>query len=100
MNARIRRLALFLIVYFLMLRPVKTQVLTALRELPTRMARSSKELGGAATAAAVAVEIEPPGAEQARRATALKRQLSEKVKTEPAVASRLVQSWMRDGGKE
>jgi flagellar M-ring protein FliF len=93
-------LALFLIVYFLMLRPVKKQVLTALRELPTRMARSNKEIGAAAGPAAVAVEMEPPGVEQARRATALKRQLSEKVKTEPAVASRLVQSWIRDGGKE
>jgi flagellar M-ring protein FliF len=92
--------ALFLIVYFLMLRPVKKQVLTALRELPARMARGSKELGGATPVTAGAVEVEPPGAEQARRATALKRQLSEKVKTEPAVASRLVQSWIRDGEKE
>jgi len=95
-------LALFLIVYFLMLRPVKKQVLTALRELPTRLARSPKEIAGAAAggAGAVAVEIEPPGTEQARRASSLKRQLSEKVKAEPAVASRLVQSWIRDGGKE
>jgi flagellar M-ring protein FliF len=93
-------LALFLIVYFLMLRPVKKQVLTAFREMPMRMAQNSKELGGAAGAAASAVEMEPPGVEQARRATALKRQLSEKVKTEPAVATRLVQSWIRDGGKE
>jgi flagellar M-ring protein FliF len=95
-------LALFLIVYFLMLRPVKKQVLTALRELPTRLARSPKEIAGAAAGGlgAVAVEIEPPGTEQARRASSLKRQLSEKVKAEPAVASRLVQSWIRDGGKE
>jgi len=94
-------LALFLIVYFLMLRPVKKQVLTALRELPARVAGNAKELTGAsARAAAATVEIEPPGTEQARRATTLKRQLSEKVKTEPVVASRLVQSWIRDGGKE
>ena len=45
-------------------------------------------------------EIEPAGTEQARRASTLKRQLSEKVKTEPAVASRLVQSWIREEGKE
>ena len=94
-------LALFLIVYFLMLRPVKKQILTSLRELPARMARNPKGLAGAAAGAgAVAVEIEPPGTEQARRATTLKRQLAEKVKTEPAVASRLVQSWIREGGKE
>jgi flagellar M-ring protein FliF len=94
-------LALFLIVYFLMLRPVKKQVLSALRELPARMARNPKGLAAAGAGAAdVAVEIEPPGTEQSRRATTLKRQLSEKVKTEPAVASRLVQSWIREGGKE
>jgi flagellar M-ring protein FliF len=89
-------LALFLIVYFLMLRPVKKQVLTALRELPGRMARGTKELG----AAAVVVEAEPEGTEQSRRAATLKRTLSEKVKTEPAVATRLVQSWIREEGKQ
>jgi flagellar M-ring protein FliF len=93
-------LALFLIVYFLMLRPVKAQILAALREMPARMARSPKELGAATAAAAAALEVEPAGVEQARRAAALKKQLSEKVKTEPAVAGRLVQSWIRDGGKE
>ena len=92
--------ALFLIVYFLMLRPVKQQVLATLRELPARVARSAKELNKVPAAAAVtsAVEIElPPGSEQARRATALKRQLAEKVQNEPAAASRLVQSWIREG---
>jgi hypothetical protein len=64
------------------------------------MARGTKEIGAAGGTAVVAVEMEPPGVEQARRATALKRQLTEKVRTEPAVASRLVQSWLRDGGKE
>jgi flagellar M-ring protein FliF len=93
-------LALFLIVYFLMLRPVKKQVMTALRELPARMARNPKGLAGVDAAAGVALEIEPPGTEQAKRATVLKRQLSEKVRTEPAVASRLVQSWIREGGKQ
>jgi len=83
-----------------MLRPVKQQVLATLRELPARVARSAKELNKVPAAAAVtsAVEIElPPGSEQARRATALKRQLAEKVQNEPAAASRLVQSWIREG---
>ena len=44
-----------------------------------------------------AIEIElPTGTEEARRASALKRQLTEKVKAEPAAASRLVQSWIRE----
>jgi flagellar M-ring protein FliF len=91
--------ALFLIVYFLMLRPVKKQFLTSLRELSTRPARSTRELASAAAEGALAVEVEPAGTDQSRRAALLKRQLADKVKTEPAVATRLVQSWIRDGGK-
>lgn len=96
--------ALFLIVYFLMLRPVKKQLLAAFRELPKRVAQPAKELaqtGGTAVAAASAVEIElSAGSAGAKRASALKKQLAEKVKTEPAAASRLVQSWIREGSAQ
>ena len=91
--------ALFAIVYFLILRPVKKQLLTAFRELPAHAARGAKELArpGVAAVTAAAGEVELPGAtEQSQRAAALKRQLVEKVKTEPASASRLVQSWIRE----
>jgi flagellar M-ring protein FliF len=89
--------ALFLIVYFLMLRPLKKQVLTAFRELPARISKSGvNNLAGAS--AAVDVEL-PAGAEQARRAGALKKQLAEKVKSEPEAASRLVQGWIRETAK-
>ena len=93
---------LFLIVYLLILRPVKKELLTAFRELPARVAHSARELRSGSTAAIAAagagtVEIElPAGTDEGKRATALKRQLSEKVKAEPAAASRLVQSWMRE----
>jgi flagellar M-ring protein FliF len=84
-------LALFVIVYFLMLRPVKRQLMTALRELPGRIA------AGNAVAATAGVEVAlPAGAEQTRRATTLRKQLAEKVKSEPETASRLVESWMRE----
>jgi len=90
--------ALFLIVYFLMLRPVKKQVLAAFRELPKRVAQPAKELAEGAVAAASGVEIElPAGSAGAKRASALKKQLAEKVKSEPAAASRLVQTWIREG---
>jgi flagellar M-ring protein FliF len=90
-------LALFLIVYFLMLRPVKKQVLTAFRELPARLSKSAASLAAGASAA---VEVElPAGAEQNRRANTLKKQLAEKVKSEPETASRLVQSWIRETAK-
>jgi flagellar M-ring protein FliF len=89
--------ALFLIVYLLILRPVKRQLITAFRELPARAARRAKELGKGSPAA---VEIElPESSEQGRRAATLKKQLTEKVKTEPAAAGRLVQSWMRESGR-
>ena len=95
--------ALFLIVYWLILRPVKKQVVATWRELPARVADKTKQLGKAASAAAIStagVEIElPPGTEQARRATTLKKQLADKVKTEPAGASRLVQTWIREDQK-
>jgi flagellar M-ring protein FliF len=89
-------LALFLIVYWLILRPVKRQVLTAFRELPQRLAHTGKEHAPAGISGK-AVEIElPPGSEQGQRATTLKKQLSDKIKAEPAAASRLVQSWIRE----
>jgi flagellar M-ring protein FliF len=95
--------ALFLIVYFLILSPVKKQVVATWRELPARVAEKTKQLGKAASAAAfttAGVEIElPPGTEQARRATTLKKQLADKVRTEPAAASRLVQTWIREDQK-
>ena len=92
--------ALFLIVYWLVLRPVKKQVLTAFQELPAKMMRANKELSKP-EAPVPGIEIELPGAsDQARRASALKKQLAEKVRKEPAAASRLVQTWIRGEGKE
>ena len=92
---------LFLIVYGLILRPVKKQVMATWRELPARVAEKTKPLGKASAAiSTVGVEIElPPGTEQARRATTLKKQLADKVRTEPAAASRLVQTWIREDQK-
>jgi flagellar M-ring protein FliF len=88
--------ALFLVVYFLILRPVKKQIITAFRELPAHIARSA----GAKSVPSAAVEIElPAGTEQAQRATLLKKQLSDKIKTEPEAATRLVQGWIRETAK-
>ena len=97
--------ALFVIVYLLMLRPIRKELLNTFRELPGQMARSIKgkaksdiSLGGSGSEA---VQIEAlSGADDGRRAGALKRQLSEKVKAEPAAASRLVQSWIREDHAE
>jgi len=88
---------LFLVVYALILRPVKKQVLAALKQIPTHLARSTQ---GLAADAGLGGELSgvalPAGSEEAKRAGLLKRRVSEKIKTEPAAASRLVQSWIRD----
>ena len=86
-------LALFVIVYLLILKPVKKQVIAAFRELPKRL--KPAEPGALPASGAAEIEL-PAGAEGARRAAALKRQLTEKVKAEPATASRLVQTWIRE----
>jgi flagellar M-ring protein FliF len=93
--------ALFLIIYLLILRPVKKQIVTAFRELPARAAATAKELSQAAKGAALSgIEIElPAGSEGAQRARALKTELAKKVKSEPAAASRLVQTWIREEGQ-
>jgi len=85
---------LFLLVYLMMLRPIKKQILTAFRELPVRLEHTprSQKLKGEGD-----VEIDlPQGAEQGKLAAALKRQLTEKVQTEPGPATRLIQSWIRE----
>ena len=86
--------ALFLVVYWLVLRPVKKQALAAFRELPGRVVgRLVQETAGAAGSAHLAVgsATEASGT----RTSQLKRLLTEKVKAEPESASRLVRSWVQ-----
>jgi flagellar M-ring protein FliF len=90
--------ALFVVVYFLILRPVKNQAVAAFRELPGKVAQQKSSLplntpGGVSA-------LEPEGqAQGAGRANQLKKMLTEKVKAEPAAASRLVESWVREDKK-
>jgi flagellar M-ring protein FliF len=87
--------ALFLVVYWLVLRPVKKQALAAFRALPGKMAGQlapqAAGLPGDATSGGGAGSLEEGG----KRASQLKRMLAEKVKAEPEAASRLVQSWVQ-----
>jgi flagellar M-ring protein FliF len=84
---------LFVVVYFLILRPVKKQALAAFRELPKKMAQAK---------APTALNPEEDFAAEAQRlaqgprAQQLTRMLTDKVKAEPAAASRLVESWVRE----
>ena len=88
---------LFVLVYALLLRPLKKQLLTTFRDLPARVAQ--KQAAGAKGAElAPGAEIGTLSPEQVR-AAALKKQLVEKVKGEPATTGKLIQAWLHEGAK-
>ena len=85
---------LFLVVYALVLRPVKKQAMAAFKQIPTHLA---KPLAAGAASPSVLASIDlSQGSEEAKRAGALKKEIADKIKAEPAAASRLVQTWIRD----
>ena len=85
---------LFLIVYALVLRPVKKQAMAVFKQIPTHLA---KPLAAGAASPSVLANIDlPQGSEEAKRAGALKKEIADKIKAEPAAAGRLVQTWIRD----
>lgn len=91
--------ALFLVVYWLVLRPVKKQALAAFRELPGRVSAGLTPQAGSAAGPGGGAALGGSGAaieEGGKRASHLKRLLTEKVKAEPETASRLVQSWVQE----
>jgi flagellar M-ring protein FliF len=84
--------ALFAVVYLLILRPVKKMAETAFRELPARVAERNALRPSAAGGA---LSPQEQGGPEGNRANQLKRMLTDKVKAEPAAASRLVESWVQ-----
>jgi len=84
--------ALFLVVYWLVLRPVKNQALAAFRQLPGRV---TGQLAPATVGGTALGETRGTIEGGENRASQLKRLLSEKVKAEPESASRLVQGWVQ-----
>jgi flagellar M-ring protein FliF len=93
---------LFLVVYLVMLRPVKKQLVTAFRELPARVANKAGALSTDVKQASEkmlqsegTLEIGAEG----QKVLGLKKQLAERVKAEPAGATKLVQSWIREGAR-
>ena len=101
---------LFGSVYMLLLRPVKKQFMTMLRELPARIA--GKQAIAEGSAGKVAVPPQPEALEEMlgaagldgdsslKKLVILKNHLVDKVKTEPAGASRLIQNWLRESSAE
>jgi flagellar M-ring protein FliF len=91
-------IVLFLLAYGLLLRPVKKQLLATFRELPARLAAHKAQLA-AANAELTAVEDLTKLPPEQQRAIVLKKQLTEKLKSEPAGASKLIQAWLHEGGR-
>jgi flagellar M-ring protein FliF len=90
---------LFVLVYAMVLRPVKKQALAAFRQIPEKLAQSLAVAAPAGSAGALAGLELPATSEEAKRAQALKKDLGDKIKIEPAAASRLVQTWIREPQK-
>lgn len=89
--------ALFLVVYWLVLRPVKRQALAAFRELPGKISGALPGQLADGTGAGGLIAGESAGIEKGgTRASQLKRVLAEKIKAEPDAASRLVQGWVQE----
>ena len=97
---------LFGLVYWLLLRPVKKQVLLALRASPAQLAEGRKP--GRALAAGAAQQSLPQTGqplalpaelteqnEDVKQSVMLKKTLVDKVKKDPTGASRLIQNWVR-----
>lgn len=88
-------LALFLLAYALLLRPMKKQLLATLRELPGRLGAQKAQLAAATeTGLSGGQDVMALASEQ--RALMVKKQVVEKVKSDPAVASQLVQGWLNE----
>ena len=84
---------LFLAVYLVLVRPVKKQIVQSFRELPTRAALGTVLNGDTGQVLSGQAESLDPMVKQTAQ---LKKQLVEKAKAEPANASQLVQSWLRE----
>ena len=102
--------ALFLLIYLMVLRPVKKQIVAALAAQPQLPAgaRQQRALGKGQTQGELTAEA--GGAEGAgeltdintevKKTVVLKNQLVERIKKNPEAASRLIQNWVRQGEVE
>jgi len=99
----------FFLIYMLVLRPVKNQVVATLRALPQRSQQAVLQAAGgtqappkAVTVAELEGELQKELSEtnsEVMRAVVLKRHLVEKVKKEPGNATRLIQGWVHEGSQ-
>ncbi|MGA7573832.1 MAG: flagellar basal-body MS-ring/collar protein FliF [Terriglobales bacterium] len=87
---------LFLFVYAVVLRPVQKQAIAAFKQIPAHLSRPLTAGSAGASPNGLAAMDLPQGSEEAKRAGVLKKEISDKIKAEPAAASRLVQAWIHE----
>jgi flagellar M-ring protein FliF len=104
--------AFFLVIYLLVVRPVKRQIMAAFTVGQPQLAAKALKQAALGEAEKPAPELKPEAGEgegveesvaeeltdvnmEARRTVLLKRQLVEKIKRNPEAASRLIQNWIR-----
>lgn len=83
-------LALFLVVYLLVLRPVKSQVISTMQQMA--LPKPEKQQKEAA--------LKQLPEEELNNAANIRKELAERVKAEPEVSSRLLQSWIHKTGAQ
>lgn len=83
---------LFLLVYMMMLRPVKKQLMASLRA----HGASSAVLTATTASGPVIAMNAPEQLPEVKRAREMTKELNEKIKAEPLAATRLVQTWLRE----
>jgi flagellar M-ring protein FliF len=86
----------FGVVYLLLIRPVKNQFLSVLKQVPKRPA--AVPVDGSSALETTNVLGAVPESADAKRSQLLKKQVLDKVAAQPAVAARLVQGWIGEGG--
>jgi flagellar M-ring protein FliF len=97
---------LFAAIYFLVLRPMKDQLVAAFRQAPVVTAvaqRTPRALSGdqplalpaGGSSAELEEELSQPSSD-VQRVLKLKRHLADKMKKEPQAASQLIRGWMRE----
>jgi flagellar M-ring protein FliF len=100
--------ALFFLIYFLILRPVKRQIIATFAVEQPQLPGRAFEQGALGKAEKPGDELKPTAGEgegvlgeltdinaEAKRTVVLKNQLVERIKRNPEAASRLIQNWVR-----
>jgi flagellar M-ring protein FliF len=96
-------LLLFTLVYLLILRPLKKQMVITLSKMPARLARVERRALVGATATEIpapetpeTLQIESAETSEAKRQEEMKRSIAKRVEKEPEEATRVIQSWLLD----